>query len=1570
MWKKNLPRQWRGKSLEEADKFDWKMGCGARLKSGNFACKSGGADGENFEQDRSLSQLKPLTSDFREKTMPHFKLPGVMKYNIFTKPDEVMSSDEEAELVAGDLMEEILRMSVKRVMNKRKRVKRRLNMRFFKSWAMNSFCEPPTSIFRVGLRTKQGHDCEVRKCGEGRPSKAETKRIRWSSSITISVYSRDSQEEKSDLLFGKNSRDGEEENEGGGLGLGDEEALDRHEDQGEEEGNRRSSQGGQRDKADSPQSEDKSRDCGSEEAEEAGRGQQDHVRGGDQPGVHGAARDPRSVGESCSQSSRKCGRNKKDAEEGCEASQGDCEACWRALSFRNNETEKRRIHESVLKNMLRIGNLSNQNFVADSFKVSLGKRVESREMSSGEAPGNGEASEAEIQGERGGQVPKLSQETLETIVDNIEHTTVSQLVPEEKQEALFRGDEVSVSLEVRVHPSMAQELSETESVIESENETKAEKAMIIAPESEKKKLKRTVDGTTVIVPKEYARKRVTMTSMKGRKIGQAIANAKTSALTLGKGKYQCEIKKCGFICRYKKDFLEHAKTAHDGKKLVGTEISQEKRKTKICFRQELGSVVPTHVIEKNEGVKQWDTVRGSLVRVDTASKVKEMAAKKKVKGKEDDVIKAKLVERHPDLQRPHVIPLVADTVYTDNTESEDESSLISAANLNQVMVNGKVVSGRIKKTARKTKATGEKEKSSDVWKLPNGANSIEELRRFNSGLVTPPKLKPRTLATPKTPSTVKRKVVSRYQEECEDSILAERDIHKRDKADTSDGLSDLSSGSVSLLANVDTPGSSTLKANDLENKLPVTLNFSGYGEGDEEKKEEESQPSTVTINSQNSQKSQISQESQELVTQIPPGVEVMTQGTQNSGTHTTFEEDYKTIENANLKRKVEELEKDIEILESSNVVLKVEVMKLEDFKSSAREALKIRDEALAKVVSREEESDGVLRDLDVLLKDILSQNRVMNKEDVQTQTDINLQNLQTWEFTAKDEANRIKEVENLEIKKNRAEQMQEKLWNNVIKMRIECEHHDKVAKEVQKARVAAETLTGNQQRYIDLLAGNVRSLEQIGRDKDNKIKSLMAQIPCKERACDNPKACGKSHSLRDPKKKICDHFKMGKCSRGQRCKFSHEKTSNPLDEELRSKMEEEGLDFDAVTQMEDEVTAEEIVIEDGNTAHADAMGQVENTNNEVEVVENVERVEVEGVKEKKDTEKGEKSKEEVVAKSNGAIPKKPMKQTRSNKAPKVDKAKEDDVRMTARSEGRTKGKEDQRSKSSNGQSRNRAEEEKMKGMKRPGSRSGRSQADIREFYIPRDKSNTSNVSRSRSRGPSPSPGRTSSRSSSTVSFASARSSSSNANRRRRSVSRSGEDKENRRVNFGSAVGPSVLRSYPRNGSLNNPEKVGRWYLKQAREEQKMKEALRADEVMRMSNEVLKRLMRDEESNGITCIESYRQLIREEERRKVLFERSRNRDEGILRDSRQAGNVSSLRDAPLSGFRDRGQGMEGFQGMEGEQLLSERAEGRGREVRSRQDHLDRLRTLAAGNSTTISESVFRARNKDSTAKKKN
>ena len=142
----------------------------------------------------------------------------------------------------------------------------------------------------------------------------------------------------------------------------------------------------------------------------------------------------------------------------------------------------------------------------------------------------------------------------------------------------------------------------------------------------------------------------------------------------------------------------------------------------------------------------------------------------------------------------------------------------------------------------------------------------------------------------------------------------------------------------------------------------------------------------------------------------------------------------------------------------------------------------------------------------------------------------------------------------------------------------------------------------------------------------------------------------------------------------------------------------------------------------------------------------------------------------------------------------------------------------------------------------------------------------------------------------------------------------------------------------------------------------MREALREEEVLRMSDIVIQRLSRDEETNGFSSVESYRRLVREQERRKIREKeksnlRKKERDEGVLRDSNQmSGNSRGLRGALASDLTPRGP--KSFNGLEGEELLMSMAEKR--VGLTRQEHLDRLKKLGAEQSTLVSESVFRNR----------
>ena len=171
------------------------------------------------------------------------------------------------------------------------------------------------------------------------------------------------------------------------------------------------------------------------------------------------------------------------------------------------------------------------------------------------------------------------------------------------------------------------------------------------------------------------------------------------------------------------------------------------------------------------------------------------------------------------------------------------------------------------------------------------------------------------------------------------------------------------------------------------------------------------------------------------------------------------------------------------------------------------------------------------------------------------------------------------------------------------------------------------------------------------------------------------------------------------------------------------------------------------------------------------------------------------------------------------------------------------------------------------------------------------------------------------------------------------------------------MGHSVGR-YPRFIKAQNPEEVGKWYMNQAKEEERKRNVLKAEEIQRMSNEVIKRLMREEERNGIMCPESYRQLIREEERRRFRYMKMKDErvNEERARASSGQGNANSLRRTPASGVPSP-RGLNRFMGMEGEENLMREAE----DTRmTRQEHLERLRLMGEEKKKETSESISRMR----------
>mgnify|MGYP001375652268 CR=1 FL=1 len=129
--------------------------------------------------------------------------PEIFQKNIRSMPwskSETPSGLGEEDVVSS-IVESLVFSSLKRVENKRKRVKRKLNMKFFKSWATNMFCE---SGFKKGIRKLETlHDCMGSCWGRRRPGR----RLSWKDTVEVKVIPRVVRREEDE----ENREDEEEE---------------------------------------------------------------------------------------------------------------------------------------------------------------------------------------------------------------------------------------------------------------------------------------------------------------------------------------------------------------------------------------------------------------------------------------------------------------------------------------------------------------------------------------------------------------------------------------------------------------------------------------------------------------------------------------------------------------------------------------------------------------------------------------------------------------------------------------------------------------------------------------------------------------------------------------------------------------------------------------------------------------------------------------------------------------------------------------------------------------------------------------------------------------------------------------------------------------------------------------------------------------------------------------------------------------------------------------------------------------------------------------------------------------
>ena len=411
--------------------------------------------------------------------------------------------------------------------------------------------------------------------------------------------------------------------------------------------------------------------------------------------------------------------------------------------------------------------------------------------------------------------------------------------------------------------------------------------------------------------------------------------------------------------------------------------------------------------------------------------------------------------------------------------------------------------------------------------------------------------------------TPKRKVMTRYNSEANDSIMLAKS-GKKDRVDDekdevqSDNLSDLSSltmnrspnESINLLEGVQT---STMRPGEAQR----LLNYS-----DDEAED------TLTRTQTQSQT-----QSQEVMRAAAGDIDM--------------------IEKDQMSAKIKKLEEEVAIVQSRNDTLEEENIGLTYYKMRAKEWLEDRDKMIALLKSKQVVPDE-------LSSQVQSQSDEMKLESVGTQTDIDEKEMKRMMWMDSEEEGRIKEVVNIKKKLERSETMNLKYLNKAKELQVENVRLEKSRDDYQKR-------CSQDHEVILSLTSSSRSLEMINKDQTNKIKNLTRRIPCKKMDCKNEKECGMSHEFKmamlAPNKKIlCSFFMRGQCNRGDRCRKSHELAKHPL-EKVRDRVVEmqngnpsmspsDGEVIEEAADTDHPVDGEEVMDQDGTAemANGEAVG--------------------------------------------------------------------------------------------------------------------------------------------------------------------------------------------------------------------------------------------------------------------------------------------------------------------------------------------------------------------------------------------
>ena len=577
------------------------------------------------EEEESVMSVNMLMNRQMEKDTD-FKFYPDSKFRLlkqcFRKPNsnstnmirarENLETEEEKRAVAWrlcfEVVEDLTRSSVKRVLNRQKRVKKKQNFRLLRSLINGTFCQ---STFQKGIRKiKTNHDC-VQKCWQGERQEDGRRRIRWRIPLQ------------------------DEHGEGGD----EEEKPDG--DSGEEKTLRESEEGGVKTRGRVPDAENGQRYEGDEEGDKEN---DQEVEGG----VRGGARRQDQVGGHVSQEERVCSAQREGCQRGTLGSAGCAGGCVSGEGCSGSPVSDRRGQETTDRDAGRGqqdpqippsggGAVVSHNTYRESqdafvnvsiwshmlilelidyvteFSLDMPEKSKNTKSPAKEAAKEDVSDDAlteEGRAEKGEKVKpkpkKFSQKDEELLVENLEGIPSEQFWNSDQLRRVRNDEEVSVEIGVAIHPDFHQSDSETGQETDTESvldEGSLDRILVVSPPGKHPKK---INGK-MVPPANYLKKNISVVTMKKKAVFNAVrAGAKAP-------KYKCEVPECSFSCNLKKEFTAHTKSCHDG---VHVDVTKEGRnRTRVCIAEVAGAVKPKFLIDKNNKLKGWVETNATLIKM-------------------------------------------------------------------------------------------------------------------------------------------------------------------------------------------------------------------------------------------------------------------------------------------------------------------------------------------------------------------------------------------------------------------------------------------------------------------------------------------------------------------------------------------------------------------------------------------------------------------------------------------------------------------------------------------------------------------------------------------------------------------------------------------------------------------------------------------------------------------------------------------------------------------------------------------------------------------------------------------